>query len=130
MKVIINTCFGGFGLSAKAVARIAELKGKTAYFFLDGFGNKPYKPVNIDEIKDNEFFTAFYSQIPDRNNYISDQYENRSDETLVAVVEELGSKANGQFARLKIIDIPDGVDFEIHDYDGVESIHEKHMQWY
>lgn len=30
MKVVINRCHGGFGLSAKATARLAELQGSTA----------------------------------------------------------------------------------------------------
>ena len=31
MKIVINTCFGGFGLSDKAMYRLAELKGLTLY---------------------------------------------------------------------------------------------------
>ena len=31
MKVVINACYGGFGLSEKAVMRYAELKGLTLY---------------------------------------------------------------------------------------------------
>jgi len=32
-KIVINTCFGGFSLSPKAIKRISELKGKECYFF-------------------------------------------------------------------------------------------------
>jgi len=48
---------------------------------------------------------------------------------LVRVVEEMGEKANGRFAKLEIIEIPDDIKFEIDEYDGFESIHEKHRSW-
>lgn len=53
----------------------------------------------------------------------------RADPDLIAVVEELGNGANGQFANLKIIDIPNDVEWEIEEYDGVEWIAEKHRIW-
>ena len=53
----------------------------------------------------------------------------RTDEDLIAVIEELGSDADGRFGDLKIVDIPDGVDWEIDEYDGVETIHEVHRSW-
>ena len=43
--------------------------------------------------------------------------------------ETLGEKANTRFSDLKIVEIPDGVDYEIDEYDGIESIHEKHRSW-
>ncbi len=33
------------------------------------------------------------------------------------------------FAELKIIDLPDDVNYQINDYDGHESIHEQHRSW-
>lgn len=53
----------------------------------------------------------------------------RNDPRLVAVVEELGEAANGRFAKLSIVEIPDDVDWEIDDYDGMETIREKHRSW-
>jgi hypothetical protein len=44
-------------------------------------------------------------------------------------VEELGDKASGQFAELVVVEIPDGVDYEIDEYDGNEHIAEKHRTW-
>jgi len=34
MKVAINACFGGFGLSPLAVKRLAELQGRECHFFV------------------------------------------------------------------------------------------------
>lgn len=104
MKLVINTCFGGFGLSKKAVRRIASLKG------LAVFGNTKREQ---DILLDLEM----------------DLCDRREDSALVQTVYELGKEANGEYAQLKIVEIPDGVDFYIHDYDGVESIHETHRSW-
>ncbi len=55
--------------------------------------------------------------------------KNRADPKLVEVVEELRSKANGIHARLKVVVIPDDVEWEIVEQDGMESVHEKHRSW-
>lgn len=47
----------------------------------------------------------------------------RSNPELLAVIEKLGDAANGAHAKLRIVDLPDGItDWEIDEYDGVESI--------
>ena len=53
----------------------------------------------------------------------------RTDPKLVEVVEKLGLRANGECADLKIVDIPEDIEYYIDDYDGVESIHEAHRSW-
>lgn len=53
----------------------------------------------------------------------------RNDPRLVAVVEELGDEANTWASSLKIVEIPDDVDWIIEDYDGVEWVSEKHRTW-
>lgn len=57
------------------------------------------------------------------------EYNQRSDEKLVKCVETLGEKANGRFANLEVVEIPDNIEWEIDDYEGVETIHEKHRSW-
>jgi hypothetical protein len=58
------------------------------------------------------------------------EYAKRTNKKLIAVVEKLGSeKASGELAQLEVVEIPDGIDWEIDDYDGVETIHEKHRSW-
>lgn len=53
----------------------------------------------------------------------------RTDPKLVEVVEKLGLRANGECADLKIVDIPEDIEYYIDDYDGVETIHEAHRSW-
>ena len=55
--------------------------------------------------------------------------DNRDHPLLVKVVEELGKKANGQHADLEVVEIPDDIEYEIDEYDGIETIREKHRTW-
>jgi len=52
-----------------------------------------------------------------------DSDSKRGDKDLVEVVAELGEEANGPFADLRIVEIPDGCEWEISEYDGVETAH-------
>lgn len=91
MKVVINTRFGSFGLSDRALDLYCVLKG--------------YQ--RIDNCHDIE----------------------RDDPVLVQVVEELGFEASDLFSELKVVEIPDDVDWIIQEYDGEEWIAEKHRTW-
>lgn len=55
--------------------------------------------------------------------------DDRTNPKLIEVVETLGKDANGGFANLEVVEVPDDVDWEIHDYDGWETIHERHRVW-
>jgi hypothetical protein len=56
-------------------------------------------------------------------------FVDRADERLISVVESLGSDASSSCSKLRIVEIPDGVDYYITDYDGVETICERHRTW-
>jgi len=53
----------------------------------------------------------------------------RNDTALVRVVEELGKQADGRHASLKVVEIPDGTEWIIDEYDGIERVHERHESW-
>lgn len=55
--------------------------------------------------------------------------EFRAHPALIEVINHLGPEANGPHANLKIIEIPDDVDWEINEYDGLEHIAERHRTW-
>jgi hypothetical protein len=102
MKIVINVCYGGFGLSREAVDRYCAEKR-----IEPGEWNKTW-----------HFYSNFHCRdIP------------RDDELLVRLVEELGDKANGQCAELKIVEILEGVDWYIQEYDGLEWVAEHHRTW-
>ena len=90
MKIVINTRYGGFGLSKEALALFNERSGAVVTY-----------DFNIK----------------------------RNDPILVEIVEQLGEAANGDFAELKVVKIPDDVQWQIEDYDGNEWVAEKHRTW-
>lgn len=46
----------------------------------------------------------------------------RHDPHLVAVVEQLGERANGSYSELVIAEVPAGTKYRIDEYDGLESV--------
>ena len=57
----------------------------------------------------------------------------RNDADLVTVIEQLGKKASGSILGcsldIRIITIPNGVEWEICDYDGIEYVREIARNW-
>ena len=53
----------------------------------------------------------------------------RDDEHLIAVVELMGTEANTRFSKLKIVEIPDDVNWYVEEYDGQEWVAERHRTW-
>lgn len=83
MKIVLNKCFGGFGLSDKAIKRLRELE-------------------------ENSTEERFYGVA-------------RENPNLITVVEELGDEADGDYADLVVVEIPDGYEYKIDEYDGMET---------
>jgi len=53
----------------------------------------------------------------------------RNDPMLVAVVEKLGTAADTSVSELRVVEIPNDVEWQIEEYDGVEWVAEKHRTW-
>ena len=53
----------------------------------------------------------------------------RCDSTLINIIRTMGDLANDRYSRLKIVEIPDGTDYFIQEYDGMEWIAESHRTW-
>ena len=62
--------------------------------------------------------------------FVYNDFSLRTCKRLVDVVEKLGSKANGGSAILKVVEVPDNIEWEIECYDGLEWVAEKHRTWY
>lgn len=92
MKVVINKCYGGFGLSRIAEELYKERKG----------------------ITDPNWY---YYDIP------------RDDPILVEMVETMGDQVNGSCSDLRIVEIPDDVNWQVDEYDGHEWVAEVHRTW-
>lgn len=48
---------------------------------------------------------------------------------LIDIVETLGKESWDDYASLKIVEIPEDVEWEIQEYDGNEWVAEKHRTW-
>jgi len=53
----------------------------------------------------------------------------RDSDQLVSVVKVLGERANSAYSRVKIVTIPDDVEWTICEYDGTEWVAEAHRTW-
>jgi hypothetical protein len=49
--------------------------------------------------------------------------------TLIALVKEIGKEADTSYSLLRIVEIPDDVEWQIEEYDGLEWVAEKHRTW-
>ena len=53
----------------------------------------------------------------------------RDDPALINVIRQLGSESNGEYAKIKIVEVPPDIDWYVEDYDGKEWVAEKHRTW-
>lgn len=140
-KVAINDCFGGFGLSPKATKRLAELRGRECYFYESSYGEGTHEYIPLTDeqaFNDKHRFLIMAFDVPNAHE-INDNsldkhslYESdieRHDPLLIQVIEELGKEANGSHSKLTIVEIPEDVNYEIEEYDGMEHIAEIHRTW-
>jgi hypothetical protein len=114
-RIVINRAHGGFSLSNEAVVMYLELSG-IAY--------------TREPQQDRDSQTRYGDKIMVDGKPFIDRYDiPRDDPALVAVVRRLGSEANGEYATLKVVEVPAGVDWYIDDYDGKEWVAEQHRTW-
>jgi hypothetical protein len=111
-KIVINTCHGAFGLSHNAFLRLRQLGQAEAMIEPD---TAIYWPLG--SLADEPSLNKFGVGIP------------RDDRSLVAIVEEMGTLANGHCASLKVVSIPLDVKWEIQARHGIEVVSETHRTW-
>lgn len=125
-NIVYNACYGGFSLSNEAIMRYAEIKGIKLYSEEDSMFTHYYlcPPEEfkrlIDEDNANPIQPGRYARSNEM--YFSDREIERNDPALVQVVEELGDRANGMCAKLRVEDVPAGTLYRIDEYDGFESV--------
>jgi hypothetical protein len=101
-KVVVNGCFGGYGVSEKGAA------------WLLANGASPEK-VAVREYPGGDCSVTVYLE--------------RHDPLLVRMVEELGERASGPYARLCVHTMEQPL-YRIDEYDGCESVEEPgHVHW-
>ena len=133
MKVVIKTCYGGFGLSTAAYEKLIEYGVPVKAYETrprDAKGDWTDENPNKGEVLFDRLLTDKHEDVKFYGQYW-DAFleENRVHPLLVRVVEELGDEASGHFSKLKVVEIPDDIQWEIHEYDGMETIEEVHRTW-
>jgi hypothetical protein len=109
-KIVYNACYGGFGISDEATRMYLDLKGFKYTEEKTKWGNT-FKVEGLE-------------------NFYGPHSIKRDDPILVQVVETLGDKASGTFAKLRIEDVPEGNLYRITEYDGYESVETKEdLDW-
>jgi hypothetical protein len=129
-KVVINVCFGGFGLSKEAELNLigcphVKLMEPSEYYGeRDGWEKKL-----ADDVKRGWIQLSEGKVVLDEHRSTYESSAPRECPRLIEVVESMGEKANGEFAKLRVVEIPSGIEYEIDEYDGNESIDEVHRTW-
>lgn len=140
MKIVINRCFGGFGISEAGYAKLIEWGVPVKKYTKqtrDESGIYKQMPENEGEIIFDRLLTPEKERDSlhgpmmrlDGRYWETWLYKQRTHPLLIRVVKELGEAVNGNHAKLKVVEIPDGVEWEIDECHGLEKINEKHRSW-
>jgi len=126
-KVVINTRYGGFGISDAAAQWLCEKRGWETTRFEDGHTADEDADL-IDTLAGPD---GFDHKLGNRYDIVGHRSDTgvRTDADLIDCVEALGEDANGKHAELEIVEIPADINFEIKEYDGSEWVAEEHRTW-
>ena len=137
MKVVVNKSFGGFGLSQKAYERLVGKHGIPAVSY---YSNQAKCQANHGDVIydkeitecDGDLCSHSHCKNYDKKScWLDNRYwevwldDRRDDPRLVETVEFLGKEVNDRYSELKIVEVPDDVEWEIDEYDGNECVREK-----
>ena len=141
MKVVINAQYGGFSLSKEGLQRYCDIKGIQCWFTDDvkfkTLGIYTCWTVPESERVANLGDKWYDLTMEERQEYnkkhsaqtIYDREIARDDPALVQLIEEDTKKYSGRHATLKVVEIPDDVQWQIEEYDGYEHVAEQHRTW-
>lgn len=110
-RIVINTCFGGFGISHEGYLKLIE------------WG------IPVRDHKDSDSGGEVIYRFANGDYYADWLCSSRKNPLLLRLVEEMGPRADGEHAQLRIAEVPLGVEWEIDNYDGKECVAEKHRIW-
>lgn len=136
-KVVINNCYGGFGLSVACVKELIRRgcsgisKIPVGKFFKD-YSATPKTGYKKEKDKELTVYRSGICTYVGDDNFIYDNITGipRDDPILVKVIEDLGAEiCSGDYAKLKIVEIPCSVTWIINEYDGLEVVEEQHESW-
>jgi len=132
VEVVINRCWGGFGLSDAAYKWLIKKGVPVRTYIKDAQDELNAGEVIFDRTKE-EYTMSSVS----KSEYIHmmgrywDTWtgDNRTHPLVVGVVKALGEKASARLSHLTIVKVPADAKWKIDDYDGMESVEEEHRSW-
>lgn len=131
-RIVISNYEEGFNLSLEASKKYLELCGKECYFYLYDYIRNIFNRVEYDRVKNRPHWDYYISsqdegRCPHKLNFLFNEKSiKRNDENLIKVIEELDRE---QAAFFKIIEIPEGIEWEIEYNESSEYVSEKHRTW-
>lgn len=148
-KVIINKCFGGYGFEPFTIQKYAEAKGAQLFWYTRDYTydagrlKEKWNRTTIDEIEKqgglrmgnwpliedmgDSFIFEWEGEMFDRLVYqLPTNGESRTDPVLIDIIEKYGDKNRHGCHAPTVIEVPDGVEWVVDEYDGMESLHEAH----
>jgi hypothetical protein len=141
MEIALNKCYGGFAPSMLAYREYLKQKGKKSFFYKQtkyGFkeGKEEYERIKDISVTDTLCFYCYtkdlgkiIKKLPSRGMIYLRDDKLRKDKDFITVVKKLKKKVNSYYSKIKIVTIPDDMEWTIEDYDGIETLHEKHRSW-
>lgn len=154
MEIVINKCYGGFGVSGEALFELIKRGSKNvrsykAHEYFDSSWEIGIKKVKREQKKpkpdwlpegwvlNNWGNTLFDEENEKAYNFKEycfeeeNEWKPRTDTVLIQLIKEKGSKwCSGSCAKLEIVEIPDDINWEISEYDGMETVREKSREWH
>lgn len=135
MKLVLNKCYGGYGLSSEAITELYKQGSKAVKFstFSQYFGRKWKSMTQAEKDRELDFSTRLLSAVVLEDGIVTQDsswdVSIRSCPKLVKLVEDWGDKANSRHSKLEVVEVPDGLDLQFDEYDGIEFIEEVHRSW-
>jgi len=137
MKVVLNRNYGGFGLSAGTVKRLVYRGWEGLEVMTEEEYNQGRPESHWPLLVDAGDGFRVQADTPDVLHshgkvYCAPEHwtpELRSDPVLVDVVETLGEAAGARGTKLRVVEIPDGIDWHIACHDGIEHVAQNHGVW-
>lgn len=122
MKIAINKSCGGFCFSDEGYRWLIDEKGWIVTTYC--YGRKLIDP-DARIVRTNNYGLQFITE---------DERKLRIDSDIIEAIELLGPKVNYiadrmRISNIEIVEIPDGVEWEISEFEGKEHIAEKHRTW-
>lgn len=121
-KIVINNCYGGFGLSVKAFKLYLERKEIKVEHIEEGIAYTIPKEEYERLCEECWAKNQNYREINNKGYCILDDDIARDDPVLVKIVEELKEEANGMCAELVVEEVDDDTFVSIEEYDGLEHL--------